>query len=150
MNLSVKRNTFYIALALIALIEIGVIWWAVDYNMAPAMEVTTLSFVAGIIIIYFLRVLAEKTEPRGADERMDFINSKSALRTLQIFWLLSFAMLLGTLVRFVDFDRDLRMVIFGPVFGQLLMLVGVIFLFVAFRFYYNSKYGGYDTDEESD
>ena len=150
MKLSIKRNTSYIIMAFIALIEIGVIWWAADYNRPPAMVITTFAIMAGIIIAYLVREMANKTEPGVVDERVELVNSKSALKTLQIFWILSFSILLGSIVRFIDFNRDIRREIFGPIFGQLIMLVGIIFLFVAFRVYYNSKYGGYDTDEESD
>lgn len=150
MKLSMKKNTAYIITAFIALIEIGVIWWATDYNRPPSMEILSVALAAGIIIAYFLMENAKKTEPKGTDERVELINSKSALRTLQIFWILSFSILLVTIIRFIDFEKDVRRVIFGPLFSQLLMLVGIIFLFVAFRVYYNNKYGGYDTDEESD
>lgn len=150
MKLSMKKNNSYIIVAFIALIEIGIIWWAADYNRPPAMEIMTGALATGIIIAYFILDLANKNEPGATDERVALVNSKSALRTLQIFWLLSFSMLLGSIIRFIDFSRDIRREIFGPIFGQFIMLVGVIFLFVAFRIYYNSKYGGYDTDEESD
>ena len=150
MKLSMKKNTAYIIVAFIALIEIGIIWWAAEYNRPPAFEVTSLAITAGIIIAYFLIDIANKSEPGVVDERVELVNSKSALRTLQIFWILTFSMLLATIVRFMDFEKDIRRVLFGPIFSQLLMLVGVIFLFVAFRVYYNNKYGGYDTDEESD
>lgn len=150
MKFTMKRNTSYIIVAFIALIEVGVIWWAAEYNRPPAFEVTTLALTVGIIVAYFLMDIARKTEPGGTDERVELVNSKSALRTLQIFWILSFSMLLGTIIRFIDFSRDIRREIFGPLFGQLIMLVGIIVLFVAFRIYYNNKYGGYDSDEESD
>lgn len=150
MKFSIKRNTSYIIVAFIALIEIGVIWWAADYNRPPAMEITTIALAAGIITAYFILEQANKSEPGIIDERVALVNSKSALRTLQIFWILSFSILLGTIIRFIDFERDIRRIILGPIFGQLIMLVGIIFLFVAFRIYYNNKYGGYDSDEESD
>ena len=150
MKIRISRNISYIIVAFIALIEIGVIWWAADYNRPPAMEVTSLALTIGIVIAYFLMDLGKKTETGRRDERVELVNSKSALRTLQIFWIMSFSILLASIVRFIDFSRDIRRAIFGPIFGQLIMLVGVIILFVAFRIYYNNKYGGYDSDEESD
>ena len=150
MKLSLKRNTSYIIVAFIALIEIGIIWWAADYNRPPATELTTIALAAGIIIAYFILEQVNTVEPGMTDERLALVNYKSALRTLQIFWILTFSILLTMIIRFIDFERDVRRLIFGPVFSQLIMLVGIIFLFVAFRIYYNTKYGGYDSAEESD
>jgi hypothetical protein len=103
MNLPLKRSTSYTIVAFIALIEIGIIWWAADYNRPPGIEIMTIALMAGIIIACFILEQANKIGQGMTDERVALGNYKSALRTSQIFWTLTF-----------------------------------------------SKYGGYDSNEESD
>lgn len=147
-----KRNVFYVFVGIIALLEVGLFWLAIDVNNALFIQV---GFVFGMILVYLARrTVTEVIE----DERTILISQKSALKTLEIFWVVIFLMSLGSIV--FSFNRPFLVFIRGsrpppaePSFGiygfvQLLLLVLIIFLYVGFRIYYARKYGEYESDEE--
>jgi uncharacterized membrane protein len=146
-----KRNVFYIFVGIIAFLEVSLLWLAIDADNALLIQV---GFVVGVILVYLARrTVSEVIE----DERTTLISQKSALRTLEIFWVVFFLLSLGSIV--IGFNRPFfdhprippsselpNFGIFG--FVQLLLLCLIIFLYVGFRIFYARKYGEYDTDEE--
>ncbi|MDD1659797.1 MAG: DUF2178 domain-containing protein [Methanomicrobiales archaeon] len=84
-----RRNTFYIILGLVILFEVGVFWWAVEIHNALLMQV---AFILGVVVIYLSR---RRVEEVIEDERTVLITQKAALRTLEIFWVIFFAVNLG-------------------------------------------------------
>jgi uncharacterized membrane protein len=148
-----KRNVFYVLVGIIALLEVSLLWLAIEADNALIIQV---GFVVGIILVYLARrTVTEVIE----DERTLLISQKSALRTLEIFWLVIFLLSLGSIV--ISFNRPFLMIVRGsrpppaelPSFGifgfvQLFLLVLIIFLYVGFRIYYARKYGEYESDEE--
>jgi uncharacterized membrane protein len=148
-----KRNVFYVLVGIIAFLEVSLLWLAIEVDNALIIQV---GFIVGIVLIYLARrTVTEVIE----DERTLLISQKSALRTLEIFWLVIFLMSLGSIV--ISFNRPFLVIIRGsppppadlPSFGifgfvQLFLLVLIIFLYVGFRIYYARKYGEYDSDEE--
>jgi uncharacterized membrane protein len=152
-----KRNTFYIILGLVILIEVGAFWWAVDSRDPLLMPV---AFILGVIAIYLAR---SRVHEIIDDERTRLITQKAALRTLEVFWVVFFAVNLGVAVIGLEppgIPRPPRPV--SPPSEQLfpfhllgrfavlqLVLLGLmILLYVVFRMYYARKYGDWDSDEE--
>ena len=79
-----KRNTFYAIVSLIAIAVALIFWWGVNYNRPPGMEVVTGSIIIAAFAIYLLRQKID--DAVISDEMISKINEKSALRSLQIFW----------------------------------------------------------------
>lgn len=156
-----KQNTFYLIAGIIGLLEVGIFLLAVELR-SPFL--TTGAFIVGIAILYFLwRMVAD----RKYDERSILISEKAKSKTLEIFWVLFFAVSLGSAV--IGFSAPLRIPQehsfprglplppdlpperpFIGYFGlfQLVLLFLLIFLFIGFRIYYARKYGDWDEDEE--
>ncbi len=144
-----RRNTYYIAVSLIGIVVALIFWGAVIYARPPAMEAVTLSVIAAAVGIYFLRQKIDDTVI--TDEMISRINEKSALRSLQIFWVgfLAFTISGFSMAMSVDNPRFQEMIIRGSV-SQLIFLASILLIYAAFRMYYSRKYGGYEEDEESD
>jgi uncharacterized membrane protein len=152
-----RRNTFSIILGLVILFEVGVFWWAVETKNALLMEV---AFILGVIMIYLAR---GRVQEIIEDERTVLITQKAALRTLQVFWVVFFAVNLGVAVIGLGppgYPRPPRPVT-PPAEGilpfhllgrfaiiQMVLLGLMILLYVGFRIYYARKYGDWDSDEE--
>ena len=156
-----KRNTFYVFAGIVALLEVGILWISIDMNNPLPIQI---GFIIGIILIYLARrMIVEVIQ----DERTILISHKSAMRTLEVFWVVFFLMSISSVI--YGFNRPFpvrgtRIIIinlppppgeespFG-IFGffglvQLALLSLMIFLYVGFRVYYARKYGEFDTDEE--
>jgi uncharacterized membrane protein len=148
-----KRNVFYAFVGIIAFVEVSLLWLAIEVDNALLIQI---GVVVGIILVYLARrTVTEVIE----DERTILISQKSALKTLEIFWVVIFLLSLGSIV--LSFNRPFLVIIRGspppstelPNFGffgflQLFLLVLIIFLYVGFRIYYARKYGEYESDEE--
>jgi uncharacterized membrane protein len=146
-----KPNTFYLILGLTAAAEVGIFWASIELNNPFLIQV---SFILGVIIVY----LAKQNVQTGLeDERTQLIAQKSALRTLEVFWVVFFVMSLGSIV--IGFNRPLgfrpphiplgesrTFGMFG--FAQLALLCLMILLYIGFRIYYSRKYGASEADEE--
>ena len=79
-----KRNVFYVLVGIIAFLEVSLLWMAIEVNNALLIQA---GFVVGIILIYLARrTVTDVIE----DERTILISQKSALRTLEIFWIVIF------------------------------------------------------------
>lgn len=156
-----KRNTFYLLVGIVALIEVGIFWFSVEIERPILIQV---AFIIGVLLIYVAR---RRVEDRIEDERTAMITQKAALRTLEVFWVAFFAISLGSAV--VAFSRPLGLrpphpgppgtapldMLELPFIGsfalfQMALLCLMIFLYVGFRMYYARKYGDWDTDEEQD
>ena len=155
-----KQNTFYVLVGIIALIEVGLFWWSVETRNPLLIQG---AFVIGILALYGAkRTVKDVVE----DERATLITQKSALRTLEVFWVIFFAVSLGSAV--IGFSRPLGLSRPPPPFpaevdlpsgidlphigffgiGQMALLSLIIFLYVGFRLYYARQYGGWEKDEE--
>jgi uncharacterized membrane protein len=151
-----RRNTFYIILGLVILFEVGVFWWAVEIHHALLMQV---AFILGVVVIYLAR---SRIEEILEDERTGLITQKAALRTLEIFWVVFFAVNLGVAMIGLGPPGYPRLPPEPPATDQILpfhllgrfaiiqmALLGLmILLYVGFRMYYARKYGEWDSDEE--
>ena len=151
-----RRNTFYIILGLVILFEVGVFWWAVETHNALLMQ---LAFLLGVVVIYLAR---GRVEEIIEDERTGLITQKASLRTLQVFWVVFFAVNLGVAVIGLGppgfprrppqppaTDTLLPFHMLGQfAIIQLVLLGLMILLYVGFRMYYARKYGEWDSDEE--
>lgn len=153
-----KRNSFYLFMGIIALLEVFAFWLSVELEMPLLIQV---AFVLGVLLIYGAR---RTVEGRIEDERTNMITQKAALRTLEVFWVVFFAVNLGSAV--FAFSRPLGLRPRPPHPGgepdlilpgigwfatmQMALLCLMIFLYVGFRMYYARKYGEWDTDEEQD
>ena len=155
------RNRFYIIFGIVALAELLAFWISISLDNPLVIQI---SVVLGAIFLYLVRRRVEDPEN---DERAALITQKAALRTLEVFWVIFFAIGLGSVV--IGFDRPFHLprppppigpasgaspegfrLIFIGGFGffLLVLLFLMIFLFVAFRIYYAREYGEWDKDEE--
>ncbi|SDK45747.1 DUF2178 domain-containing protein [Methanoculleus thermophilus] len=154
-----KRNSFYLLVGIVALIEVGIFWLSVEIERPILIQA---AFILGVLLIYLARRRVEETIE---DERTAMITQKAALRTLEVFWVVFFAVSLGSAV--IEFSKPLGLrpphpgppgmappnVLELPCVGsfaifQMALLCLMIFLYVGFRGYYARKYGEWDTDEE--
>jgi len=144
-----RRNTYYIAVSVIAIAVALIFWGAVLYNRPPAMETVMLSVIIAALAVYFLRQKID--DAVITDEMISRINEKSALRSLQIFWVgfLAFTISGFSMAMGVDNPRVQEMMMRGSI-SQLIFLASILLIYAAFRIYYSGKYGGYEDDEESD
>ena len=150
-----KQNTFFLMAGLIGLIEVGIFWLSV---LLKESMLITIAFVVGILVIYLARrTISDKRD----DERSALITQKAGARTLEVFWILFFAVSLGSLV--MGFATPLgiqpppkpcpRAPPDEPHIGyfgllQMILLCCMAFLYIGFRIYYARKYGEWDDDEE--
>lgn len=150
-----KRNTFYLLSGVTGLAEVALFWASVVLQN-PLIIIT--GFILGVLLIYLSR---RKISDRKDDERSALITQKAGARTLEIFWILFFAISLGSLV--MGFSTPLglppppkpfpRVPHDEPHLGyfgllQMVLLCGMVFLYIGFRVYYAKKYGEWDDDEE--
>jgi uncharacterized membrane protein len=146
-----NRNTFYIIFGIVALIELVVFWISIDQDNPLFIQI---GIILGAAVLYYVRRLVK--DPRE-DERAVLINQKSALRTLEVFWVIFFAVSLGSIV--IGFNRPFHFrhplppsdefrFLGNLGFIQLLLLSLMVFLYVGFRLYYARQYGEWDSDEE--
>ena len=168
-----KKNTFYLVCAIVALINVLIFWISVVQDRTPIY--IQISIVLSAIVLYIIK--REVKDPHE-DERMVQINQMSAMRTLEIFWIVFFVISLGSIVWGFDRPGHFRenpppyltpggpdsSLSAGSVTGglpsegflfagnigflQLFLLVLMLFLFVGFRLYYARKLGEWETDEE--
>jgi uncharacterized membrane protein len=150
-----KRNTFFLLLGVVAIIELFIFDWALEIHNPLPMEV---AFVIGVVLMYLAK---QRVTDIIEDERSVRITETSALRTLQVFWVVFFALSIGAVMNLIQPPRlpppfkqhPPPLEIFpGRFFGlvQMGLLCMMIFLYVGFRIYYARKYGEWDTDEEQD
>lgn len=149
-----KRNTFYILAGIVGLALVGIFWLSVEIHNPTLI---TVAFIAGIVILYWLRT---RISDRIEDERTILISQKSAMRTIEVFWVVFFAISLGGVVLGLGapgFPKpphrppDEGLIPLGHLgFMQMTLLCLMIFLYVGFRMYYARQYGEWDTDEEQD
>ena len=150
-----KRNTYYILVGLIALAEVAIFWLSVDTRNPLLMVV---AFVVGVLLIYLAK---RRVKEIIEDERTILINQKAALRTLEVFWVLFFALSFGAVViglsgRLPYGEPNEPPILPHPEFrhfglfgiAQMALLCLMIFLYVGFRIYYAQKYGEWEKDEE--
>lgn len=146
-----NRNLYYILTGIISLVLVTIFWWSIEIANPLPIEV---SFVIGVALFYLIR---SRVSTIIEDERSVRINEKSAMRTLEVFWVLFFASSMGTFIPMISrhsipppFPRPppegFPLRIFGIL--QLVLLCTMIFLYVGFRIYYSRKFGEWDTDEE--
>ncbi|EHQ35082.1 DUF2178 domain-containing protein [Methanoplanus limicola] len=142
-----RRNTYFIIVAGIAFLELCLLWWSINNPpKPPGREILAILIAAGIIIALLLKGKTEDL-PAG-DERLHLINEKSAIKTLQITWVLLFSFAASSIVFIVNRGDFFIKHFLGFPFIQMLILFSVIVIFAAFRIYYTDKYGGFDSDEE--
>ena len=156
-----KRNTFFLLTGIVVLAEVGTFWFSVELERPILIQI---AFILGVLLLYLAR---QRVDERREDERTAMITQKAALRTLEIFWVIFFALSLGSAV--VAFSRPLGLrpplpgppgttppdmlelpFIGGFALIQMALLSLMIILYVGFRVYYARKYGDWDTDEEQD
>ncbi len=156
-----KRNTFFLLTGIVVLAEVGTFWVSVELERPILIQI---AFILGVLLLYLAR---QRVDERREDERTAMITQKAALRTLEIFWVIFFALSLGSAV--VAFSRPLGLrpplpgppgttppdmlelpFIGGFALIQMALLSLMIILYVGFRVYYARKYGDWDTDEEQD
>jgi uncharacterized membrane protein len=149
-----KRNTFYIIAGIVGLVLVGIFWLSVEIR-DPLL--ITVAFIAGIILLYGLRY---RITDRIEDERTILISQKSAMRTIEVFWVVFFAISLGGAVIGLGAPGfpppphrppNEGLVPLGHLgITQMALLCLMIFLYVGFKMYYARQYGEWDTDEEQD
>ncbi len=150
-----KQNTFFFLVGIVGLAEVALFWASVVFRN-PAIIV--ISFILGVIAIYAAR---RKISDRKEDERSALITQKAGARTLEVFFVLFFAISLGSLVMgfatplglpppprpFPKVPHDEpNLGYFGLL--QMVLLVSMVFLYLGFRVYYARKYGEWDDDAE--
>jgi len=140
---------------LIGLIEVGLFWLSVELKNPL---IITIGFIMGVGLVYIARMTI--TDLRE-DERSVMITQKAGFRTLEVFWVIFFAMSLGSAV--IGFSTPLglphpkgmppgfprdepHLGYFGLL--QMILLCFIAFLYIGFRVYYARKYGEWDSDEE--
>ena len=87
-----KKNTFYILTGIVGLIEVGVFWLSVQYRMPLLI---TAVFIGGVVLLYGAY---RKITDRQMDERAALINQKAGMATFMVFWVIFFAISLGSAV----------------------------------------------------
>jgi uncharacterized membrane protein len=159
-----RQNTFYLMAGVTGLVEVGIFWLAVQLRNPFLIMV---SFIIGFVFLY---ALWRQVSDRKDDERAVYITEKAKSRTLDVFWVIFFALSLGSAV--IGFSTPLhipppnpalqpdnfRVIIrtvppdrpFMGYFGlfQLILLFLLILIYLVFRIYYSRKYGDWDSDEE--
>jgi len=149
-----KRNTFFIFAGIVALLEVGILSISIEMNNPLPIQV---GFVIGIVLVYAARrMVADVIQ----DERTVLISQKSALRTLEVFWVIFFLLSIGGVIYGFNRPFPVRPHLPAPpaeppiglfgIFGfiQLALLCLMIFLYVGFRIYYARQYGEFEKDEE--
>ena len=147
-----KKNTFYLLTGIIALVEVVLLWFAIELAQPLLIQV---AFLAGIIVFYLIR---KRVHEPIQDERTSMITQKAAVSTLAVFWIVFFIISIGSVV--IGFNQPLgirppphpfpREAPHFGLFGlmQLFLLALIIILYVGFRVYYARQYGEWEQDEE--
>jgi len=139
-----KQYTYFLLLGVIALLEVGIFYWAVE-NLEPIIMAGAV--IIGVLTAWISRRLVDDVI---TDERTHLITEKASLRTLQVMGLTLFAYALGGIV------ISLGMEAFGPFSYQIarfsFFLIFIIFLmivvYILFTFWYERKFGAGGEDEE--
>jgi uncharacterized membrane protein len=150
---AMKLNTFYLLAGVVGLILVGIFWVAVDLR-DPLL--ISLAFIAGIVLLYLAR---SRVIDRREDERTTLIAQKAALHTLEVFWVIFFAISLGDAVIGLGAPGFpppvpppggglIHLGRLGVI--QMALLCLMIFLYVGFKVYHARRLGEWDTDEEQD
>jgi uncharacterized membrane protein len=148
-----KKNAFYLLCGCIAVVLLAIFWYSVEIHNPLFIEV---AFIIGILIAYLAR---KKVTDLIEDERSAKITEQAVLRTFQIFWVGFCALSIGAVMQLLyvpQFSPGIIIIarqssLLSPRmmgYFQLALLCLMIFLYVAFRMYYASKYGEWETDEE--
>lgn len=87
-----KKNTFYILAGIVGLTEVGLFWMSVQYRNPLLI---TVAFIVGILLLYAAQ---RRITDRKLDERAALINQKAGMATFMVFWVVFFALSLGSAV----------------------------------------------------
>jgi uncharacterized membrane protein len=149
-----KHNTFYLLAGIIGLALVAIFWISVEIRDPFLISV---AFIAAILLLYLARY---HVTDRVEDERTILISQKSAMRTLEVFWVVFFAISLGGAVMGLGAPGfppphhrppDEGLIPLGQLgITQMALLCLMIVLYVGFKMYYARQYGEWDTDEEQD
>ena len=139
-----KQYTYFLLLGVIALLELGIFYWAVE-NLEPIIMAGAV--IIGVLAAWMSRHMVDEIV---ADERTHLITEKSALRTLQVMGLTLFAYALGGIV--ISLGGE----VFGPFsyqiarFSFFLMFIVffMIIVYILFISWYERKFGAGGEDEE--
>jgi len=87
-----KQNTFYILAGIVGLLEVGAFWISVQY-LNPLL--ISAAFIVGIAFLY---LAWRRVADRQVDERAVLITQKAGMATFMVFWVVFFAISLGSAV----------------------------------------------------
>ena len=87
-----KQNSFYILAGLVGLVEVGLFYLSVEFSNPMLISV---GFIAGVLVLYAAYRLVTD---RRSDERSALINQRAGMATFMVFWVIFFAMSLGSAV----------------------------------------------------
>ena len=130
-----KKNSFYLLVAAVAFIEVGIFWWSVETaNPIPSL----VAILFGIAFVYIARRYIDEVME---DERTEKINGITALRTLQITWVGLFLYALWVVIEALseELNYNRRVGIVG--FRLMALLCGIIVLYAILSLYYGRKFG---------
>ena len=132
-----KKNSFYLLVAAVAFIEVGIFWWSVE-NASPLPSLAAI--LVGIVSIYIARRYIDEVVE---DERTEKINGITALRTLQITWIGLFLYALWIVIEALneEINYNRRVGLIG--FRLMALLCGMILLYVVLSLYYDRKFGAH-------
>ncbi|HTY14476.1 MAG TPA: DUF2178 domain-containing protein [Methanoregulaceae archaeon] len=130
-----KKNVFYLLIAAVAFIEVGIFWWSVE-TADPLPSLAAILF--GIAFVYVSRMYIDEVV---GDERTEKINGITALRTLQITWISLFLYALWVVIDALsgELNYNRRLGLVG--FRLMGLLCGIILLYVVLSLYYDRKFG---------
>jgi uncharacterized membrane protein len=135
-ELPMKRNSFYVLVAAVAFIEVGIFWWSVE-TATPLASLAAILF--GIALVYVARRYIDEVVE---DERTEKINGITALRTLQITWIGLFLYALWIVIEALNEELNTYNRRAGLVgFRLMALLCGIILLYVILSLYYDRKFG---------
>lgn len=131
-----KKNVFYLFIAAIAFIEVGIFWWSVE-TADPLPSLIAILF--GIAIVYVARQYIDEVVE---DERTQKITEITALRTLQLTWIGLFLYALWIIIEALSEEINHYNRTVGIVgFRLMALLCGIILLYVILSYYYDRKFG---------
>jgi uncharacterized membrane protein len=87
-----KQNSFYILAGIVGLIEVGLFYLSVEFSNPTLI---TVGFIAGVLLLYAAQRLITD---RRVDERAALINQRAGMATFMVFWVIFFAISLGSAV----------------------------------------------------
>jgi uncharacterized membrane protein len=132
-----KKNSFYLLVAAIAFLEVGIFWWSVE-TADPLPSIAAI--LSGIAFVYVARRHIDEVV---GDERTEKINGITAVRTLQITWVGLFLCALWVVIDALsgELSYNRRLGLVG--FRLMALLCGIILLYVVLSRYYDRKYGAF-------